>query len=51
MQLTELGDKRWEKQREERLQAYRTMAMLTATVDPTEPYELKDLAEPIRRLN
>jgi hypothetical protein len=45
MQLTELGDKRWEKQREERLQAYRTMAMLTATVDPTEPYELKDLAD------
>jgi hypothetical protein len=41
----ELGDARLERRREERIQAYRNLAMLTVTINLAEPYRMGDLAE------
>jgi hypothetical protein len=41
----ELEDARLERRREERIQAYRNLAMLTVTINLAEPYRIGDLAE------
>lgn len=45
MQHTELEEQRQADLRDQRREAYRTLARITKTIDPTQPYELRDLAE------
>jgi len=41
----ELENNRQEQRREERIQAYRNLAKITVTINPSEPYKVGDLAE------